>query len=81
MMENKLEKEIKKWFEKIKKIDLEVKSEKGEWIKENVLAYVKDSEYFLKKGDLIRAFECIIWAWAFVEIGKELGKIKVRCEK
>lgn len=81
MMKNKLEKEIKKWFEKIKKIDLEVKSEKGEWIKENVLAYVKDSEYFFEKGDLIRAFECVIWAWAFVEIGKELGKIKVRCEK
>lgn len=38
---------------------------------ENISAYIRDSHYFLEKGDLIRAFEAVIWAWAWMEIGLE----------
>jgi len=39
----------------------------------NINAYISDSEYFLKKGDLVRAFECVVWAWAWLEIGLDIG--------
>jgi len=42
----------------------------------NIKAYISDSRYFLEKGDLIRAFEAVIWAWAWLEIGEELGRIE-----
>lgn len=42
----------------------------------NIKAYISDSRYFLERGDLIRAFEAVIWAWAWLEIGEELGMIK-----
>jgi len=40
---------------------------------ENISAYLSDSKYFLEKGDLIRAFEAVVWAWAWMEIGLEMG--------
>jgi len=40
---------------------------------ENVSAYIRDSQYFLERGDPIRAFEAIIWAWAWMEIGLHKG--------
>ena len=40
---------------------------------ENISAYIRDCQYFLEKGDLIRAFEAIIWAWAWMEIGLHKG--------
>ncbi|MDK2795053.1 MAG: uncharacterized protein PWQ58_252 [Archaeoglobaceae archaeon] len=42
---------------------------------ENIKAYASDSEFFIMKSDFIRAFECVIWAWAWLEIGLELGKL------
>lgn len=38
---------------------------------ENISAYLSDSHYFLEQDDLIRAFEAVIWAWAWMEIGLE----------
>ena len=43
---------------------------------ENVSAYIRDCQYFLDRGDLIRAFEAIIWAWAWMEIGLQKGILK-----
>ena len=40
---------------------------------ENIAAYLSDSRHFLDKGDMIRAFEAVIWAWAWMEIGQEMG--------
>ena len=78
MIDKELRSETEKWLIGIKKLNLKACSEKGKWIKENAQAYIKDCEYFLKINDLIRAFECIIWAWAFVEIGKELGEVEIK---
>jgi hypothetical protein len=38
----------------------------------NIRAYRNDSKHFLERGDLIKSFECLIWAWAILELGREL---------
>jgi len=77
-LESDLRKETEKWLGRIKKeiggIRLLKKGKEG--MIENVRAYVKDCEYFLKEKDLIRAFESVIWAWSWIEILKELEVIE-----
>ena len=67
-----LKKETEKWLGKLEKISFSAKDEKGKEFKKNIEAYIKDSRHFLEKGDFIRAFEAIIWAWAFLEISGDL---------
>jgi len=76
--EGELRKETEKWLGKIKKEIREIKLlKKGkEGMIENIRAYVKDCEYFLKGDDLIRAFESVIWAWSWIEILKQLEVIE-----
>lgn len=76
MLEEELRKETEKWLEKLKASILDLRGEKR--FVENIKAYASDAEYFLEKSDLIRAFECIVWAWAWFEIGIEVGKIEAR---
>ena len=35
--------------------------------------YYKDSDYFFKKGDKIRAFEAIVISWSYIDAGLKLG--------
>jgi len=77
-LEEKLKQEIEKWS---KRLDRELgkvlaTSENGEEMLENARAYFSDSKHFFEKEDLIRAFECLVWAWAWLEIGKELKLLK-----
>lgn len=72
MIKKELLKEISYWLPKAKE-ELE-KIKKGR-VKDkdfliNIEAYLQDAEYFLKKEDLIKSFEAVIWAWAWLEIGK-----------
>ncbi len=76
MIEKELKEETEKWLEKIVKVKITPASEKGKWMKENIEAYISDCRHFLEENDLVRAFECVIWAWAFLEIGKELGELE-----
>ncbi len=69
-----LRKETEKWLERIKNERKKISSGKEDFLK-NIDAYIADSEHFLANGDLIRAFEAVIWAYAWLEIGKELGMI------
>jgi hypothetical protein len=73
----RLEKEIAKWTKRLEK-DLKTKKiPKGkntDHFLKNINAYLSDSKYFYKKGDLIRSFEAIIWAWAWWEILGEIRK-------
>ena len=71
--EEELRLETFKWLEKIESI--EFSGEKG--FVENIRTYIKDSRYFLEKGDLVRAFECVVWAWAWLEIGRDYGFLEV----
>ena len=67
-----LKKETEKWLNKIKEKKLIAKTEKGEEFKKNIEAYISDSKHFTEKGDFVRAFEAVIWAWAFLEISEDL---------
>ena len=73
-----LRKEIDKWTEKIKeerrKIEL-ADSTKKDFLK-NIDAYISDSAYFLDNGKLIESFEALIWGWAYLTIGKEMGILR-----
>jgi hypothetical protein len=41
----------------------------------NVHAYVKDGRHFLQKGDMLRAFEAVVYAWGILETCQRLGVI------
>ncbi|NPA38617.1 MAG: DUF357 domain-containing protein [Candidatus Nanohaloarchaeota archaeon] len=73
-----LRKETKKWLLKIKPLKFEALTKEGEEMVKNIKAYEKDTEYFLKEGKLIEAFEAVVWAWAWLEIGERYGFIKRR---
>ncbi|MGC8817428.1 MAG: DUF357 domain-containing protein [Candidatus Hadarchaeum sp.] len=40
-------------------------SEGGEKMLRNIRAYRQDSEHFLRRGELIKSFECLIWPRRF----------------
>lgn len=75
---DELRREIDKWTEKIKeerkRIEL-ADSSKKDFLK-NIDAYISDSRYFLEQGKLIESFEALIWSWAYITIGKELGILR-----
>jgi hypothetical protein len=78
-LESDLKAEIEKWSKRLDEI-LPLTTpvnEKGAKMIENIKSYRKDSEHFHKNGDLIKSFECLIWAWAVLEIGKEVEFLKV----
>ncbi len=66
--------EIDKWTKKIgEELErIETYGSKGKKMLTNIKAYVSDSSHFLEIGDPVRSFEAIIWAWAWLEIGKDL---------
>ncbi|WP_290725791.1 DUF357 domain-containing protein [Archaeoglobus sp.] len=72
-LEEELREETLKWLRRIEERMSGIDGDKE--FMENIRAYISDSHYFLEKGDLIRAFECVIWAWAWLEIGLEVGKL------
>ena len=75
-LEEDLQMETLKWLEKAEALFCQVSGD--EHFLDNVSAYIRDSHYFLEKKDLIRAFEAVIWAWAWMEIGLEKEMLKQR---
>ncbi len=73
-LESELREEIEKWAGRIEREieKVKIKDEGKKHFLSNINAYVKDSKYFLEKGDLVRSFEAVIWAWSWIEILKEL---------
>ncbi len=71
--EKKLTQETEKWQKKLGALTITSKSEKGKQYLTNINAYISDSAHFQTQKDHIRAFEAIIWAWAWAEIGKDMG--------
>jgi hypothetical protein len=78
-LEDELRAEIRKWTdrldERIRKTDF--LDAHGEEMLENIQAYREDSEHFSKCGDLVKSFECLVWAWALLETGTGLGHLRV----
>ncbi len=74
MIEQRLQAETEKWLERAKQERRKINADdKNVDFLKNIDAYMKDAEHFMKSDDLIRAFEAVIWAWSWLEIGKELG--------
>ena len=73
--EEQLKKEIEKWSAKLKEQIKDMQAD-NDYFTKNIIAYAQDSAHFKEKGDLVRSFEAIVWAWAFYNIGKELGEIR-----
>lgn len=73
-LESEIREEIGKWAGRIEREIEKVKpkDQDKEHFLSNINAYVKDSKYFLEKGDLVHSFEAVIWAWSWIEILKEL---------
>ena len=69
--------EIKKWSKRLDDslLDIHPVGEEGVKMLRNIRAYRSDSTHFLER-DLIKSFECLIWAWAILEVGRELGHLK-----
>ena len=77
-MEVELRAETEKWLKRAKeeRENIVAVDEKSQAMLKNVDAYLKDTEHFREKGDLIRAFEAVVWAWSWIEICKELDIFK-----
>ncbi|MFP4115710.1 MAG: DUF357 domain-containing protein [Candidatus Aenigmatarchaeota archaeon] len=75
-VEGKLEEETEKWLERIEEEEARGKGEKANLFLKNIRAYTEDSEYFLEEGELVKAFEAVVWAWSWLEIGQELDILK-----
>ncbi|MEW6222656.1 MAG: DUF357 domain-containing protein [Candidatus Hadarchaeota archaeon] len=78
-LEDELKGEIKKWTAKLDSALPGAKpaDARGDKLLTNIRAYGKDSRHFFEKNDIVKSFECLIWAWALLETGKELGHIEV----
>jgi hypothetical protein len=77
-IEDELLAEIEKWSKRLDSslVCVLPLSEQGSKMLENIKAYREDSKHFLER-DLIKSFECLIWAWAILEVGRETGHLSV----
>jgi hypothetical protein len=75
--------DVKMWLDKLEPLipRIEVEDSKGETFLTNIKAYVADSRHFMEKGDLVRAFEAMIWAWSLWETCAELGLLAIRANQ
>lgn len=71
--------EIEKWSKRLDDalFGVHPSGERGIKMLQNIRAYREDSKHFLGRGDLIKSFECLIWAWAILEVGRELDFFRV----
>ncbi len=77
-VEEQLKAEIKKWMEKLGKAIDQTKamSPKGVDFLTNIKAYQSDSLHFYNKGDLVRSFEALIYAWGILETAVQTGDLQ-----
>ncbi|MFH1682301.1 MAG: DUF357 domain-containing protein [Candidatus Woesearchaeota archaeon] len=75
-IEERLRKEINKWLPKAEEEFKKIKDCQDKEFVTNIEAYIKDAYHFLEKEDLVLAFECVIWSWAWMDIGKRKGILK-----
>ncbi|MCJ7816781.1 MAG: DUF357 domain-containing protein [Candidatus Aenigmarchaeota archaeon] len=75
-----LKKETEKWLSKLEKerscLKIISQDRKILGVLKNLDAYISDTRHFLEKGDFIRAFEAIIYAWGILETCEHLGIVE-----
>ncbi|MBI4017752.1 MAG: DUF357 domain-containing protein [Candidatus Aenigmarchaeota archaeon] len=74
LTEEILNAEIKKWAQRLDDAlaRTHAKGQKGVEYLTNIKAYQSDSLHFLERKDPVRAFEALLWAWAYLQISKDL---------
>ncbi len=74
--EKELKTETEKWLSKIEKEMPRVReTPKNKDFIKNIKAYISDCKHFAKEGKLVLAFEAVVWAWAWLQILRELKMI------
>lgn len=75
--EERLRAETGKWLERLDErlAAAEALDEEGAELLENARAYRDDVAHFREDGDLVRAFEAVVWGWSWLEIGERLGHV------
>lgn len=73
-----LAKETGKWLERLEQKAKRIKkiSPNAGWALENIHAYIADCRHFQEKGDFIRAFEAIVYAYGIYETAINSGLIE-----
>lgn len=73
-LEKELQKEIEVWSKRLEEALKGTRplDKRGEKLLENIKAYHQDSFHFRSRS-LVKSFECLVWAWALLEMGKEFG--------
>ncbi len=75
--ESELKSETEKWLSKIEKEMPRVReTEKNRDFVRNIKAYISDCKHFSRGGKLVLAFEAVVWAWAWLQILRELKMIE-----
>ena len=77
-LETELRGEIERWSKRLDESLPETlpSDDRGTKLLANLRAYRTDSKHFFESGDFVKSFECLVWAWALLELGKELGHLK-----
>lgn len=76
--EMRLRLEIDKWTKKLaekRSVIALARQDKKDFL-QNIDAYISDSQHFFEQSDLVRCFEALVWAWAWLEIGLREGYLK-----
>ena len=72
-----LKQETKKWLSRIEKKMPKVReTAKNKNYVQNIKAYISDCKHFMKQEKYILSFEAVVWAWAWLQILRELKLIK-----
>lgn len=76
-----LREETEKWLQRIKekRSSVILRDEKAKEHLKNLDAYISDSQHFLEKGDFIKAFEAVVWAWAILDMLEKLELVECKC--
>ncbi|MBI4020528.1 MAG: DUF357 domain-containing protein [Candidatus Aenigmarchaeota archaeon] len=77
-METDLERETAKQLEKLEDEVSHIEAPSDKKVKNeiiNIKAYISDCRHFLENGDLMRAFEAIVFAWGIYETLLSLGAV------
>jgi hypothetical protein len=77
-LESELAAEIEKWSRRLDEAlpGMKGSDDVGGRMLQNINAYRNDSRHFLERGELVKSFECLVWAWAILELGRELGILR-----
>lgn len=72
-----LKEETAKWLAKLESKTITPTTDQKNVLDQitNIKAYISDCKHFQEKGDWVRAFEAVIYAWGIAETLERLGLI------